>query len=59
MGQGMTAGASDFTASTIINEWETDRLANVLFDFGDETRSRQIAREIVSSRPINSTGVVA
>lgn len=56
MGQGMTAGASDFTASTIINEWETDRLANVLFDFGDETRSRQIAREIVASRPINSTG---
>lgn len=53
---GATAGTSDLTASTIINEWETDRLANVLFDYGDETRSRQIAREIVASRPLNSTG---
>lgn len=53
---GATAGTGDFSAATIINEWETDRLANVLFDYGDETRSRQIAREIVASRPINSTG---
>lgn len=48
-------GGDALSAATIVNEWGAEDLANLLFDFGDETRSRQIAREIVSARPLNST----
>jgi len=44
------------TAATIVNDWDSTDLANVLYDYGEETRSRQIAREIVASRPLNTTG---
>ena len=47
---------SSLTASKIVNEWSVAEIADVLFQFGDEKRSRQIAREIVASRPLNSTG---
>ena len=33
-----------FTAFTIVNEWSTEAIADVLFNYGDERRSRQIAR---------------
>ena len=46
---------SSLTAATIINEWDATQIADVLFQYGDEKRSRQIAREIVASRPLNST----
>lgn len=36
------------TASTIVNEWDVTRIADVLYQYGDEVRSRQIAREIVA-----------
>ena len=53
MGQGKTAnaGAAEFTAATICNEWTVDDIADTLYHFGEETRSRQIAREIVLARP--------
>jgi 16S rRNA (cytosine1402-N4)-methyltransferase len=44
-----------FTAANIVNEWTLDDIANVLYKYGDETKSRQIAREIVQSRPLNTT----
>ena len=50
-----SGGSSTLSAATIVNDWGAEDLANLLFDFGDETRSRQIAREIVSARPLNST----
>jgi len=50
---------SSLTASTIVNEWELNDIANTLFEYGDVTKSRQIAREIVMNRPINSTGHLA
>jgi 16S rRNA (cytosine1402-N4)-methyltransferase len=46
---------SSLTAATIVNEWDTESLANVLYEYGDETRSRQISREIVSTRPHTTT----
>jgi hypothetical protein len=49
------AGAAEFTAATIVNEWSADEIADTLYHFGEETRSRQIAREIVASRPIVTT----
>jgi 16S rRNA (cytosine1402-N4)-methyltransferase len=55
----MGKGADDsnsITAASIVNEWDLTSIANVLYQYGEETRSRQIAREIVASRPINTTG---
>eukprot|EP01035_Chromulina_nebulosa_P041339 gene41339-55918_t len=42
--------ASSLTAAKILNEWSLSEIADALFQFGDEKRSRQIAREIVASR---------
>ena len=56
MSKGQAVGAGGITAATIVNEYSADALANVLYDFGEETRSRQIAREIVSARPLLTTG---
>ena len=55
MGQGVGDSGS-LTAASIVNEWDLTTIANVLYQFGEETRSRQIAREIVASRPVNTTG---
>ena len=49
----------DITAYTIINEWEEKKLANIIFHYGEEKFSRQIAREINKARqqaPIQTTG---
>lgn len=35
--------------------WDVNSIANLLYEYGEETRSRQIAREIVSSRPLTTT----
>ena len=43
------------TAAEIVNEWEPDRLARVLREFGEERRAGSIAREIVKRRPIATT----
>jgi len=56
MSKGGLASLGPLTAATIVNEYDTETLANILYDFGEETRSRQIAREIVSARPLASTG---
>jgi len=38
------------TAAQIVNKWTPERLADILFQYGEERRSRQIAREIVKAR---------
>lgn len=43
------------TAAHLVNELPEQELANLLFKYGEEPRSRQIARAIISARPINST----
>jgi 16S rRNA (cytosine1402-N4)-methyltransferase len=55
MGKGID-DSNSITAASIVNEWDLTSIANVLYQYGEETRSRQIAREIVASRPINTTG---
>lgn len=45
----------DRTADDLVNHASADDLANVLFEFGEETRSRAIARRIVASRPVGTT----
>lgn len=51
-----SANVRNITADDIVNNWKVDDIADILFYYGDETRSRAIAREIVASRPIHSTG---
>lgn len=46
----------DITAQEIVNTWNTEDLANLFYQYGEERRSRSIAREIVSRRPLVSTG---
>ncbi len=49
----------DMTASTIVNEWEADRIADVLRRLGEERFARRIADAIVASRPITDTARLA
>ncbi|MBA2752829.1 MAG: 16S rRNA (cytosine(1402)-N(4))-methyltransferase RsmH [Chloroflexia bacterium] len=49
-------------AATLVNDLDTDELATILFRYGDESRSRRIARAIVAARdraPITTTGALA
>ena len=43
------------TASDLINELGEGQLADLIWEYGDERRSRAIARRIVSRRPIETT----
>ncbi|MCL5428888.1 MAG: 16S rRNA (cytosine(1402)-N(4))-methyltransferase RsmH [Chloroflexi bacterium] len=43
------------TAADLVNDWPEADLADVLFRYGEEPRSRRIARAIVRARPLHST----
>lgn len=43
------------TAKEIVNSYGAEELANILYYYGEETRSRSIAREIIVNRPLNTT----
>ena len=47
------------TADEVINQYSERDLANLIFQFGEEHRSRIIARAIVRSRPIHDTRALA
>ena len=47
------------TAGEIVNQWSVDDLAAVLWRYGEERRSRRIARQIVAARPIRTAGQLA
>ena len=50
--------ASGFVASEILNEWDEETLADVLYGYGEERYSRRIAKAIVARRevePIKTT----
>lgn len=47
------------TAAEIVNTWDEAELANLLFTYGEERLSRQIARRIVERRPIDTTAELA
>jgi 16S rRNA (cytosine1402-N4)-methyltransferase len=51
--------SQQLTASDIINHWPEDELADVLYEFGEERRSRRIARAIVRARPVTTTRELA
>ncbi len=50
--------ASGFTASEILNEWDEETLANMLYGYGEERYARRIAHAVVERRaiePIHTT----
>jgi len=47
------------TAEQVVNEVDEVTLANLIYEFGEERRSRRIARAIVRSRPILTTAHLA
>ncbi len=47
------------TADQVVNRMREEDLANVIYKFGEERRSRRIARAIVRARPIRSTAHLA
>ena len=47
------------TAAEIVNEYEEQQLADVIWRFGEEPASRRIARAIVRARPIRTTTELA
>lgn len=46
-------------ASEVLNQWSEEELARVLYEYGDERRSRALARSIVEARPLETTGELA
>jgi 16S rRNA (cytosine1402-N4)-methyltransferase len=42
-------------ADDLVNQWPERELADLIYRFGEERRSRQVARAIVKARPIHST----
>ena len=50
---------SELTAEQVVNHMDERELADVIYEFGEERRSRRIARAIVRSRPIRTTAQLA
>ena len=44
------------TAEQVVNEMDERELANLIYEYGEERRSRTVARAIVRGRPIATTG---
>ena len=47
------------TAGQVVNQEDEEELANLIYEFGEERRSRRIARAIVRARPISTTAELA
>jgi 16S rRNA (cytosine1402-N4)-methyltransferase len=47
------------TAEQVVNRFDERELADAIYEFGEERRSRRIARAIVRARPIRSTAQLA
>jgi 16S rRNA (cytosine1402-N4)-methyltransferase len=51
--------AATLTAAEIVNGWPEEEIARVLWQFGDERRSRRVAAAIVRNRPLRTTAELA
>jgi 16S rRNA (cytosine1402-N4)-methyltransferase len=47
------------TAGQVVNEYGENEIADLVYKFGEERRSRRIARAIVRARPISTTAELA
>ena len=50
---------SELTAEQVVNQADEEDLANLIYESGEERRSRRIARAIVRARPIATTAELA
>ena len=50
---------AELTADQVVNQVDEVTLADLIYEFGEERRSRRIARAIVRSRPIRTTAQLA
>jgi 16S rRNA (cytosine1402-N4)-methyltransferase len=50
---------SGATAGQVVNQLGENELADLIYEFGEERRSRRIARAIVRARPISTTAELA
>ena len=51
--------AGRLTAAEVVNNYSEQELARVIYEYGEEPRSRTIARRLVGSRPVQSTAQLA
>ena len=47
--------SQDLDAAEVVNTYSEKEIADILYQFGEERRSRPIAKSIVRSRPLSST----
>jgi 16S rRNA (cytosine1402-N4)-methyltransferase len=48
-----------FSADDIVNRYSEAELARIIYEYGEDTQSRQIARAIVRARPVHTTDDLA
>jgi 16S rRNA (cytosine1402-N4)-methyltransferase len=51
--------SSDSTAADLINQLSWEELADILYEYGEETQSRRVARAIIEARPLHTTRQLA
>lgn len=47
---------SGVSAYQVVNEYDYEKLRDIIFHYGEEKQSRKIARAIIEARPIETTG---
>ncbi|MFN0046557.1 MAG: 16S rRNA (cytosine(1402)-N(4))-methyltransferase RsmH [Sphingorhabdus sp.] len=55
----MRMAQDGMTAADFVNDAEEDDIANIIYRYGEDHRSRRIARAIVAARPIETTAQLA
>ncbi|HVF94586.1 MAG TPA: 16S rRNA (cytosine(1402)-N(4))-methyltransferase RsmH [Sphingomonas sp.] len=55
----MRMSQEGMTAADFVNEADENAIADVLYQYGDEPKSRRVARAIVAARPLTRTGELA
>jgi 16S rRNA (cytosine1402-N4)-methyltransferase len=55
----MRMAQDGMTAADFVNEAEETEIADIIYRYGEEHRSRRIARAIVGARPVNTTAELA
>jgi len=50
---------AELTAAEIVNTWPLDELADIIYRYGEEPRSRRIAQAIGAARPVTGTAHLA
>ena len=55
----MTMSQDGMSAADFLNNAPEEEIANILYRYGEEPRSRRVARAIVEARPLERTGQLA